>query len=362
MASSPLSMFRKYQFAFLVGFGCLLMFSFVVAPPLQEYLQSRAAEGANPVVMQYEGGKVRVADLQRLRATHYRTHDILQRLLFQTQSNGGSPKTMGLRRLSSDRQLLEMVLLSTKAEKMGMQASDQAIRQYLLDWTDQTVSGDDVVKTIRDAGLTEAAFFQQVGVEMLAQRVDALATSGSLMITPAALWQNFNRVNRKISAEVLPVKVADFVDQVEADPSDTELRAFFEQYRAELPNPNLPEPGFMQPYRAAFGYVKADFDQFLDRAKSQVTEEQIQQEYQRRVDNGQYRRLIPADDPSSDAPSPNDRPPAPRGIEPPPVINPPAEDADGQDGQQPPPPVINPPGNDQSQPPTPAERSGSSRR
>ena len=32
--SNPLRLFRKYQYLFLVAFGIMLMFAFVVAPPI----------------------------------------------------------------------------------------------------------------------------------------------------------------------------------------------------------------------------------------------------------------------------------------------------------------------------------------
>ncbi len=301
-------MFRRYQFAFLVGFGCLLMFSFIIAPPLQEYLRSRANEGANPLVVSYSGGKVRVADLTRLRANHARSHEVLRKLFLETQRKGGFPKAQELPRYSADQDLLEIVFLAAKARKMGMQVTDNAINEFLADWTDQTVGGDDIVQAIRDADLSQAGFFEQLRTEMLARNLRVLANGGSIVVTPAALWNNFNRINRKVTAQVLPIAVADSIDQVSGEPSETELKELFAEYKERLPNPNFAEPGFALPYRAAFSYVTADYDQFLARAKTQVTDEEIEAEYQRRVDQGQYRRLLPLPDQLS----PSDRPPAPQ--------------------------------------------------
>ena len=57
--ANPLHIFRKYQYAFLVGFGIMLMFAFVVAPPLSDYLQTRAGSrlAANAVVVTWKVGR-----------------------------------------------------------------------------------------------------------------------------------------------------------------------------------------------------------------------------------------------------------------------------------------------------------------
>ena len=59
--ANPLRVFRKYEYALLVGFGIMLMFAFVVAPPLSDYLQTRAgtAGGGNAVVVTWKGGELR---------------------------------------------------------------------------------------------------------------------------------------------------------------------------------------------------------------------------------------------------------------------------------------------------------------
>ncbi len=58
--ANPLHIFRKYQYAFLVGFGIMLMFAFVVAPPLSDYLQIACRDGRRRESRRgdVEGGRV----------------------------------------------------------------------------------------------------------------------------------------------------------------------------------------------------------------------------------------------------------------------------------------------------------------
>ncbi len=53
------------------------------------------------------------------------------------------------------------------------------------------------------------------------------------------------------------------------------------------PNPNSPEPGFIRLYKSNIEYVEASLQSWIDREKEKLTEEQIREEYDRRVELGQ---------------------------------------------------------------------------
>ena len=322
MASSPLSIFRRYQFAFLVGFSSLLMFSLLVGPQIQQYLQSRATQGSNPVVLKYSGGSVRLLEVTRLRKRHVSTHQVLDGMVREAQQRKGVPKSFALPRVGNDLDLLRLVVIASRAKQLGMRVSDAAINDYLRSLHDETLGNDDIARLLQRNDLPQQEFFEQLRTELLARNLNTLAASESVRFpgfstyTPAAMFSGFNRAQRKVKAEILPVSVSDFVAQVQAEPTDTELKALFEEYKQFTPNPNSPDPGFALPYRASFEYVAADFDEFVEVAKKQITPDEIQAEYDRRVELGQYRRLMP----SPQKPSPDDRPPAPPAAQPPPVI------------------------------------------
>ena len=67
--ASPLSLFRKYQKAMLAVFGVMIMFAFVVVPPIMDFMQSNQMEAIrqNDVVVTWAGGKVDETQLGQFR-------------------------------------------------------------------------------------------------------------------------------------------------------------------------------------------------------------------------------------------------------------------------------------------------------
>ena len=70
--------------------------------------------------------------------------------------------------------------------------------------------------------------------------------------------------------------VANYVAKVD-NPSDEELKAFFNEHKEEYSLPDSPQPGFREPQRIALQWFKADPEKFL----AQVTDEEIKQHYEK---------------------------------------------------------------------------------
>ena len=102
---------------------------------------------------------------------------------------------------------------------------------------------------------------------------------------PAVLWEYYCRLNRRATAEVAAVPVAQYADRVPA-PNNKELEEFFEKYKARYPNAASPEPGFRVPKRIAVQYFAADLDKFAD--SKDVTKAEVDQEYEAHKDQYEY--------------------------------------------------------------------------
>ena len=78
-----LSRFRKYAKPMMIGFGVLLMFSFVIAPPINDFMRNSAINsgGGNETVVQWEGGSLNEIDLRREYEMHAMTVRFLNELL-----------------------------------------------------------------------------------------------------------------------------------------------------------------------------------------------------------------------------------------------------------------------------------------
>jgi hypothetical protein len=120
--------------------------------------------------------------------------------------------------------------------------------------------------------------FSAIRTEMLAAEYAQLFQQGLRDVPPAQRFEYYARLNRRASAEVMPLAVGDFVDQV-ADPSKAELQEFYDRYKNDFPNPDSPDPGFKEPQRATFQYFKADIEQLTEKIKPEITEEEISKYY-----------------------------------------------------------------------------------
>jgi hypothetical protein len=101
-------------------------------------------------------------------------------------------------------------------------------------------------------------------------------------ITPAERWEYFCRLRKQATVELIPVGVEQFIDQVNKNPSEEELKDLFEKYKDKLPNPVSAEPGFRIPHKIEVQYFKADIAKFSDPAA--ITDEEIQSAYEKNRD------------------------------------------------------------------------------
>ena len=145
--------------------------------------------------------------------------------------------------------------------------------------------------------LDEPTMFRQLRTELLAQKMETLAV-GDLMqefdradvneqpfaIPPAVAWDYFGRMHRRVRAEMYPIKVSEYIDQVKDQPSESQLQALYEEHKDDEPDPFRPEPGFKRAQQLAFQYVRADRKSFVTAAKKDVTDEQIKEYYEKNKD------------------------------------------------------------------------------
>ena len=105
------------------------------------------------------------------------------------------------------------------------------------------------------------------------QKMFAMSLQG---MPPAQRWDYYCRTHRQAKIECIPVPVKDFAAAV-PKPSDDELKAFFEKYKDDLPQPDSPEPGFRVPQKIEVEYFKAEVDKFA--TPENITDEEIQTYY-----------------------------------------------------------------------------------
>ena len=356
--ASPLSIFRKYQYALLVVFGVMLMVAFVVAPPILDYQRVRSEGATNTPVVSWKGGEIREHDLQSLALSRNLARVFMESLLQQTLAKNGYPRVPRVLGSASEEDIVRNVLLAQRAEKMGMRVSDEAIMAYLeqlsaellsraRDWRD--------FSTALGGRMSEAQLFEILRTELLAQNYiimlhPSLFLARGEAVTPYAAWQYHERLRRRVKAEVAPLEVASFKSQVKTEPTSAQIQALYEEGKDRYPDPERPEPGFRVPRKIAFQFVRGDVSAFeqpeLDAARKAVTDEEIKQHYEA---NKQRYTVQPTAPPSSPAAPPLPAAPQPGSEAPAPPAAAPTTDS----GSAPAAPAPSPPSGDAATPPSP---------
>ena len=298
-----------------VGIGAMVAFVFL--DPVMRYMgRSRAQE--NPVVVETRYGALTQNELGGLMQSREVVKLFLHQLSQATAEahikkgeldvrNAGQavdqhfgfwhPFLMGRSKPGPEESAIETLVLAKRAEQQGLVVNDRSINDLLKQITADNLSSQaihDIIGNLRTVRkLSVARLFDALRIEMLASKYSQLFQQSLVDIPPAQRFEYYSRLNRRAKAEVMPLSVADFANQVK-DPSPEELQGFYESHKNSYPDPSSPEPGFKQPKRAAFQYFKADFAKFQDQFKAQVTEEEIQEYYEK--NKAQFRVMdLPAD-------------------------------------------------------------------
>ncbi len=334
--ASPLSVFRKHQYWFLVGLGVLLMVAFVVLPPVDDYLRQRTLSGgtaARAVVLRWKGGKLTEGELQSMRHSHRLTMNFLDEVLRLTRERRGVPKGPLPQYFGGDgdQELVATMLLAAKAEELGMVISDEAVQDYLDRLSDRLLAPEDfekIFKQVSGGRLPVGMLFLWLRRLLMAHYLREHVLMSAAAMTPADSWQNFLRVHQKTSLEILPVAVADFLSQVPRDPTEQELRQLYEQYKERYPDPMSPVPGFRRLPKTNFAYVRIDVGKLIAEEKERISQDEILKEYEEGLKRGDYRKP-----PSSSGPAaPMNPPQNPSGAQANPLTN------DKENATQPAPP------------------------
>jgi len=288
---NPFRKFRVYQKYALAALGIMAMISFVILPSyfmLQNNRQA-GAEGMIATCRRAGYGNVDQYLLRNLRENHHRLAGFYNLLASQlAQSVGGSPWEFyakypilfqireSYQQRTSDEELISKWLLTRYAQEKGMVIPDKLIEKRL-----QTISGGDISNQMLDEiyqqlDLSDSYLIYLLREEMLANYLQRSFIKSMISITPLDRWMLFQRVNRSLTAEVAVISVESFQKEVK-EPSEAELKKFFEENKNRVYNPNLPDSGFEIPTKFAFQIVDATPSEQL---LASITQEEIEKFYE----------------------------------------------------------------------------------
>ena len=145
------------------------------------------------------------------------------------------------------------MLLAKEAEKIGLTVSNTAINEFIAAWTNNMVRQDQLDGII--AGLRYGRtpvlagdLFESLRTALVARNTLLLFQTGFSGDPPGWRWDFYKRLEQSVTIKAFPVEVENFAMSVEA-PSESELKAYFEKFKDNLPSARSPDPGFKEPHQ-----------------------------------------------------------------------------------------------------------------
>ena len=293
--ASPFRIFRKHQKAMFAVLGVMVMIAFVFLPGTAT-MSGRGGGQSNPVwVHTTKFGDLRGSEVSALLSQRQQLLSFLAMLEMDARQAGDKEgKVQFIQRLlgpAAEASVVDKWLLARQAEAMGIVVDDKAINSFLQQITNNRVSSDKMVAALKTqkSSLSEPQLFAILREELLALRVRYLCHQLgapfnqpswlSFSIPPGQRWEYFKRLKQQATVELAQVPVKAYVAKV-PDPSETELKQFFDEHKELAEIPDSPEPGFRQPRKVSLQYLRADEAKFI----AAVTPEDIKQEYEKNKD------------------------------------------------------------------------------
>ena len=381
--SSPFAIFRKNQKLWMAGAVFIAIVSFVIAPMIEYFSGSRRSgrmgissrRGANPVLASWNGGSIRMDELDREWQQVYWANMFLRKLAVDVREKGGTPNVpefapdLSLVGITSDRdtkeRIVERKLLVAEANRMGIHFDDESVKTFLKRFVDGKLDGERIKSALKEATNGQMNLFdfnRMMREELAKNEVLRLAGTGlrfedrresrtlgrPALTTPSKNWQDFLKFNRAAKIQAFPVFVNDFESQVKNKPSEKEVQEIYKTGKEVTRSRRTiaTQPAFRRSKTSNFEFLSIDVEKLITEQMALVPEETLRTEYERRVKEKQFRVPIaqeaigtPTTDPGTPPATTTPTEGAPAS---PPVSEntPPSTPAVGQDGSPAVPPLL----------------------
>ncbi|HEX6960664.1 MAG TPA: hypothetical protein VF175_02265 [Lacipirellula sp.] len=325
--ASPFRFFRKHTKVFLAVAAVLAIFIFVVGDAIGRGSFGGGDNGVDQVVATWDGGKLTAGQLNSLMAQRRITDEFLKAVFVQGGGSTGYDFPANVPQFflnepqldQLDTEVIGIEVIADLAEKSGMTVSDSLINHYIQELGLKNVDGQTVERILDNIGqgnarANESIVFNTLRKLLLAHFYRRTFADASMVVLPQERWNDWRKVNERISIEAAALPVEKFIDQV-PEPTEDQLLAFYNDYKdfdpgrfqqqrgRELP---VAEPGFAEPRRVRLQYLMGSVAGRTEKLLDQVTEEEIKDYYERNKRTEFIKMSLPGADafdaPATDAP------------------------------------------------------------
>ncbi len=324
-----LGWFRRHATVLMVVLGSAAMVIFGLGPVFDRLSQGSGSQAfENKTLASWKGGDLTEAELETLRVRHYDVQRFLGELQEQSAAKLDTyrPLAIPVPQLSNNEltgDIMSRVMFAEKAKQEGFVASDVMVNSYLSMISADAGFSENELEAMNRKVNPNVPFIvvkEQLKTELLyMQMMDFLFDNYRLPVPNVTEgMQLYFRTHEQIECQLLPLSVDDYLNQVKSEPSPSEIKRLFEEGKTELPWQSEDGLGFKIPNRANIQYFKANFETFLENAMNEITDQQVQEEYDRLVEAKHFIVMEPIANDNSfriDTPPPSNDLPAGEGSE-----------------------------------------------
>ena len=241
---STFSVFRRNKKSFLGVLGVLTMLSFVFIPTLEQF--NRNFISVDQTVLTSKFGKMSQGQLETIRQKQGAVYMVFD------------PNFRGL----SDDIILTNWVKARLAEEMGLVVADSEIREFI---GQRFESKEAYLEALRENKMGSSAFEEGLIDIILAEKYSQYQFYGQrspygiafgstiFPVTVQRQWNAFCKTHRTAALDVVPVTAESCLAKT-AEPTEAEVKAFFEQYKNTLPAPENGTIGFKIPMKMTVNY------------------------------------------------------------------------------------------------------------
>jgi peptidyl-prolyl cis-trans isomerase D len=279
--------FRRHQRKLLAIFAMLAMFGFVVSDSLPKLLSSNYVGRDQRVVTLY-GKTIYQSDLNEMAQQRTNANQFIS-WLSPYQAYFGGLRT---------RDLVDALILQHEADRLGMPAGPELGREFLKEFLRQN-TGRQMSRDLFEGVLSR--FNNRVsGEQVLADIANQVRLGrvrelvGLPMVSPYDVFRAYRDEKERISAQLVEIPVAKYLAQV-SEPSQEELRAYYEKYKDELPDAARETPGFKVPRQVRVEILSIDGNALGRSMKDRLSEAELRAAYENRKSEFEEHSELPKD-------------------------------------------------------------------
>ncbi|QDS98540.1 hypothetical protein [Adhaeretor mobilis] len=312
MASS-FGIFRKHQKVFMAIAAVLCMIIFVFASALDGSGSSGGRGATNQVVATWDEGSIDENRLQNLVEQRNITNEFLRRVYFTTtevEEQQSPPQPIflmnveGMPAIQMQGQAIDLEVMSEVAQKAGLSVTPGMVTQYIQHWSRGRADSDRIKEIFESLGrgrgrTTEKVVYSTLQKLLLSYHFRKSYEDPSLVMLPVDRWDNWRRVNEQVSVQAAVLPIEDFLADV-PEPTDRQLKDYFEQYKDRNSNVRdsvqgriMParEPGFASAPRVRLHTLKASPVDWRKKFLDEVSDKDVEKFYE---DNKDLQFVKPA--------------------------------------------------------------------